>query len=254
LVPLLAQMGERIDTLMLSHRDSDHVGGAAAVMRALPVGELLSSLEADHPLVAQAGARARPCEVGQHWTWDGVEFEVLHPGPLPAQRPRKPNAVSCVLRVSGPQGRVLLTGDIEREQELQLLAQPVLAARLRSEVLLVPHHGSRTSSSAGFLDAVGAEVALVQAGYRNRYGHPVAEVLGRLQERSTRVVQSTACGAWHWDGAASAVQGVCQRQWGRRYWHHGAGGVTVEALGAAASPPGSRPGLEVAEHAHQGEL
>jgi competence protein ComEC len=115
----------------------------------------------------------------------------------------------------------LLTGDIERAQEADLLATQREA--LRSDVLVVPHHGSRTSSTAGFLEAVAPSVAVIQAGYRNRFGHPVPEVLARLDERGAAVHISPACGAWWWHSGTSAVSGVCERETVQRYWHHRAG-------------------------------
>ncbi len=217
LLPLLRARGEtRIDRLVLSHRDLDHVGGAAAVMAGIPVTELLSSLETAHPLHARA-AQSRRCEAGQSWQWDGVRFEVLHPRTADYERTIKSNGMSCVVKVSGAQGSALLTGDIERQQEAELLATQGEA--LRSDLLLVPHHGSRTSSTAGFLDAVAPKVAVVQAGYRNRFGHPVPEVLERLRERGVVVLTSPACGAWRWaDGSAWE----CERETSQRYWRHGA--------------------------------
>ncbi|MBL0727108.1 DNA internalization-related competence protein ComEC/Rec2 [Piscinibacter sp. HJYY11] len=215
LLPLLHARGEtRIDRLVLSHRDLDHVGGAKPLLQNLPVGELLSSLEDDHPIRALAKQPVR-CVAGQRWAWDGVQFDVLHPRAEDYERALKSNAMSCVLKVSGPQGTLLLTGDIERQQEAELLATSAKA--LRSDVLLVPHHGSRTSSTAAFLDAVSPRIAIVQAGYRNRFGHPVAEVVDRLKARNTRIETSPACGAWQWRGGDAAV---CERDQARRYWHH----------------------------------
>jgi competence protein ComEC len=214
LLPLLHARGEtRVDRLVLSHRDLDHVGGARPLLQTLPVGELLSSLEDAHPIRALAPRPVR-CVAGQRWVWDGVQFDVLHPRADDYGRSLKSNAMSCVVKVSGPQGTLLLTGDIERQQEAELLATS--AEALRSDVLLVPHHGSRTSSTAAFLDAVAPTVAIVQAGYRNRFGHPVDEVIGRLKARGVRIETSAACGAWQWSGAAS----VCERDRVRRYWHH----------------------------------
>jgi competence protein ComEC len=172
LLPLLRARGEtRIDRLVLSHRDLDHVGGAAALLQNLPVTELLSSLELEHPLRAKAEATNAPvrCEAGQSWQWDGVRFEVLHPQAADYARGLKSNAMSCVVKVSSPQGTALLTGDIERQQEADLLATQREA--LRADVLLVPHHGSRTSSTGAFVDAVQPQSAVVQAGYKNRFGH-----------------------------------------------------------------------------------
>jgi len=216
LVPLLRARGERrLDLLMLSHRDSDHVGGARSLLGALEVDTLSSSLEDGHPLLA--GARvAERCTAGQRWRWDGVDFAVLHPAAADYARGVRPNAMSCVLRVSAGERSVLLTGDIEREQESALVVQGAL---LRSDVLVVPHHGSKTSSTAAFLDAVRPRVAVFQAGYRNRFGHPAAEVLDRYRERGIAIVASPACGAWQWR-ADGPTAGTCERDVARRYWHH----------------------------------
>jgi competence protein ComEC len=226
-VPLLRARGEhRIDLLMLSHRDADHVGGAAALQRALPIEGWSTSLAPDHPLLAQARQHTR-CEAGQRWSWDGVSFEVLHPTADEFARATKPNAVSCVLQVRDAAGRsVLLAGDIEAPQEAALVARA--GARLRSTLLLVPHHGSRTSSTDGFLDAVRPEAAMVQAGYRSRFGHPAPEVLARYQARGIMLVRSDRCGAWTWsDGAYQ-----CERAVRRRYWH-----ATDATLGAEVASP-----------------
>jgi competence protein ComEC len=222
LVPLLRAFGvQRLDLLMLSHRDSDHVGGAAAVMAAFDVPALSSSIEASHPLRASARAHRR-CEAGQSWQWDGVRFEVLHPKLEDyARMDAKSNTMSCVLAVTDAQGqRLLLTGDLEAEQEARLVREQPDA--LKSAVLLVPHHGSKTSSSPAFLDAVAPRVALVQAGYRNRYGHPAADVAARYGERGVVLFNTVGCGAWSTssDGAAGLI-GICERQRSRRYWHHG---------------------------------
>jgi competence protein ComEC len=155
------------------------------------------------------------CAASPSWTWDGVHFEMLHPGPDEHSPPLKPNQVSCVLKVSGGGHAALLTGDIERREEARLVVEQ--AGRLRADLLLVPHHGSKTSSSAGFLDAVAPRVAVIQAGYRNRFGHPAAPVLARYAERGIEVVASPACGAYRWFEG----DGVCERDLRRRYWHHG---------------------------------
>ena len=125
--------------------------------------------------------------------------------------------MSCVLRVGTAERSVLLTGDIERDQEAQLVAS--VGERLRSDVLIAPHHGSRTSSTAAFLDAVRPRIAVFQAGYRNRFGHPAPDVLERYRERGIQVVASPDCGAWRWD-AAGAHDGVCQRDAVQHYWQH----------------------------------
>jgi competence protein ComEC len=263
LLPLLRARGEhRIDLLMLSHRDTDHVGGAAALLDHFPVVEMRSSLEPEHPLRHRvAGVPQQDCAAGQHWTWDGVRFELLHPlaQDLPsAARPRtdartgeptgapmgenigentgentgapkgepaneragkppKANALSCVLRIEDAQGRsALLTGDIEAAQEAALLQRQAdgRAAALKSDILLVPHHGSRTSSTSAFIEAVAPQVAVIQAGYRNRFGHPAPDVLTRYALAGVPVMRSDQCGAWAWSAAGSG----CFRAHYRRYW------------------------------------
>ena len=220
LLPLLQARGEpRIDTLLLSHADADHVGGAQSLIDRLPVGALRSSLSPGNPL------RANPiphtaCLAGQAWTWDGVRFSILHPFPGDYRPGAKTNALSCVLRVVDADGRsALLTGDVEAPGEARLVARARAApgdegARLRSDVLVVPHHGSRTSSTDAFLDAVRPAVAVIQVGYRSRYGHPAPDVVARYRLHGIPVVRSDHCGAWTWaDG-----QAACTRDRRRRYW------------------------------------
>ena len=216
LVPLLRAIGEPLDTLVLSHRDLDHVGGAAAVLAMQPQAALLASIESTHEL--QAKRPATRCIAGQSWLWDGVQFDVLHPQAADYDAATKSNAMSCVLRISSGKRTALLTGDIEAPQEARLLASET-PARLKADYLLVPHHGSKTSSSAAFLDAVQPQIALVQAGYRNRYGHPAASVVARYDERGIKLVRTSGCGAATWRSAEPATL-VCQRDLKRRYWQH----------------------------------
>ncbi len=213
-VPLLSALGAQVDTLVLSHRDSDHVGGAAAVLLAHPRASLLSSIEATHEL--QQLRQVTRCQAGQRWQWDGVNFEVLHPSPSDYEGSPKSNTLSCTLRISNGERAVLLAGDVEKAQEQTLMAQ---GGNLKADVLLVPHHGSQTSSTADFLDAVSPRIALVQSGYRNRYGHPARPVLARYQERGIRVVTSPACGAALWQ-SSQPEHVVCQRTIQTRYWQH----------------------------------
>jgi competence protein ComEC len=215
IVPLLRAFDERVDTVMLSHRDSDHTGGAMAVLAMQPQAALVSSIEEEHEL--QSLRRSTRCAAGQRWRWDGVDFEVLHPAAGDYEAPAKPNAMSCVLRISNGRHAALLAGDIESAQEARLAGRE--GARLRADVLLVPHHGSKTSSSDALLDAVQPTMALVQAGYRNRFGHPATPVLERYRQRAIPVVDSPHCGAALWD-SAQPLRVTCQRQIEPRYWHH----------------------------------
>ena len=215
LVPLLRALDERVDLLMLSHRDSDHIGGAPAVLAMQPHARLISSIEDSHEL--QALRKSIRCMAGQRWTWDGVTFDVLHPQAGDYDVARKSNAMSCVLRISNGNRVALLTGDIEAAQEAKLVSGAL--ASLKADFLLAPHHGSKTSSSARFLDAVQPRLALAQAGYRNRFGHPVDSVVARYDERGIQLVRSAQCGAATW-GSANPADIMCQRRAARRYWHH----------------------------------
>ena len=225
LVPLLRALGVQLDSLVLSHRDTDHTGGALAVLKMQPQAKLLSSIEEVHAL--QALRPATRCLAGQRWQWDGVDFEVLHPLAADYGDVRKTNAMSCVVRIANGAQALLLAGDIEQAQEAQLVARSqdnaansgLPPGHLRADVLLVPHHGSKTSSSEALLDAVQPRQAWVQAGYRNRFGHPASPVLVRYDVRGIRVIDTPHCGAaswqsWHPDG----VQ--CAREVQKRYWHH----------------------------------
>jgi competence protein ComEC len=216
LVPLLQALHTRLDTLILSHRDMDHVGGAPAVLAMQPQAQLLSSIEAGNQL--QTLRPAQRCVAGQHWEWDGVQFDILHPQADDYDAQAKSNAMSCVLRISNGAQTALLVGDIEQPQEARLVAG-VRASMLTADVLLVPHHGSKTSSSAEFLDAVAPRLAIVQSGYRNRFGHPASVVSQRLVERQIRVVDSPHCGAYTWQ-SWHPQDGACTRLQALRYWHH----------------------------------
>jgi competence protein ComEC len=215
LVPLLQALHTRLDTVVLSHRDMDHVGGAGAVLTMQPQAKLLSSIEGANLL--QTLRPAQPCLAGQHWEWDGVQFDILHPQATDYDTAAKSNTMSCVLRISNGARAALLVGDIEQAQEARLVES--MGSQLRADVLLIPHHGSKTSSSAAFLDAVAPSVGIVQTGYRNRFGHPAPVVMERLRERRIRVEDSPHCGAYTWQ-SWQPQDGACERIQSRRYWHH----------------------------------
>jgi competence protein ComEC len=225
LVPFLQRMGVKLDRVMLSHRDADHTGGAASVLRAHPQADLRSSLEDGHPLSNLRPVHA--CMAGQKWEWDGVQFELLHPSFSDYSKTAGANALSCVLRVDaslgapskmgedGHMASALLVGDIEAAQELAMLERKALKP---VGVLLVPHHGSQTSSTPGFIQALRPQWAVVQAGYRNRYGHPSSSVLERYANQKVPVSVSSECGAAHWQ-SSHPQQLDCERELRRRYWH-----------------------------------
>jgi competence protein ComEC len=204
----------RLDRVIVTHDDADHSGGARSVMRTLPAALLQSSLDTLHPLQALAAYRT-PCIAGQHWMWNDVRFEVLHPLAESYARPFvKANWRSCVVRIATAAGTVLLTGDIEEPDERDMLARGTLPA----DVLLVPHHGSRTSSSPAFLAAVQPRLAIVTAGYRNRFGHPRPEVLDRYRAAGAEVLRTDRDGAVTLRFEAGTVAVSRHRDEHRRYW------------------------------------
>lgn len=217
LLPYLRGRGiGRLDALLVSHSDLDHAGGAQTLLKGSAVAQVYSSLPDRHPVVRSA-AKHRRCEAGQGWTWDGVRFEMLGPGPDSYLDPGlKANARSCVLRVSGKGGTILLAADIEAAQEAQLLQSA--AERLRADVLLVPHHGSGTSSTAAFLAAVKPTVGIFQVGHRNRYRHPKKEIYARYGELGVHRIRTDQSGAVTL-GFGDTLTITEYRAQLRRYWY-----------------------------------
>ncbi len=222
IVPYLRARGiDHLDTMVVSHKDNDHSGGALSVLAAMPVTEVRSSLAFASPIVVASPNHHR-CTVGQSWVSDGVRFDLLAP-PSDVYVARegkpaaKPNAHSCVLRVEAAGHVMLLTADIEKRDEGTLVER--MPALLASDVLLVPHHGSRTSSTDGFLDAVHPSLAIVQAGYLNRFAHPRPDVLARYDAHGIPVLRNDR------DGAITVVMGPAgitidrYRESHRRYWY-----------------------------------
>jgi competence protein ComEC len=208
-VPALHALGiDRLDTLMISHADNDHAGGAAAVAKAFPD----AARYAGEP--GRMALPMRACRAGQAWRWDGVGFRVLWPGP---DTPGRRNDRSCVLAVDGIGGRLLLTGDIGSQ------AEPSVAAALgpaRPTVLVVPHHGSRYSSDPSFIAAVAPGLALVSAGWHNRFGHPHPLVVQRYARAGVPLLDTAAQGAIEVDFPPAATPAVTAvwRQRHPRYW------------------------------------
>ena len=133
-----------------------------------------------------------PCRAGVAWEWDGVRFEMLHPDMRAYAGRTRANSRSCVLRIASAHGVALLTGDIEAVDENALLAN---GSPLAADILLVPNHGSKTSSTVAFVDAVRARHVLVAAGYRNRFGHPHPQVLERYEASGAQVWRTDLDGA-----------------------------------------------------------
>jgi competence protein ComEC len=186
-IPYLRYIGAPlINKLIISHGDNDHVGGAQALTHAFEVQTRFTSFIDSHGVLSAAAA----CRAGQSWRWDGVSFTVLWP--LPGS-PYIGNDSSCVIRVESDAGSLLLTGDIETDSELSMIAK--YSDGLETDVLLVPHHGSKTSSSKKFLEQVKPDLALVSAGYRNRFGHPDKRVQSRYIEKNIPLLNTAEEGA-----------------------------------------------------------
>ena len=222
-VPFLRASGiRRLDALMVSHEDADHAGGVRDVLQTLPVGLRLTAAPRGHPLLpGQGGADWSSCVAGASWQWDGVRFEVLHPSAeaLAAGRLAS-NARSCVLRVATASRSLLLTGDIGVGEELALIDR-VPAGQLRADVLLVPHHGSGTSSHVAFLRAVRPQAAIFQLGFANRYRHPREDVWRRYERAGIARYRTDEAGAVSVATAGDALAVVPYRQQHRRYWRDG---------------------------------
>ena len=205
-VPYLRQRGVGVvDTLVVSHGDNDHIGGAASLREELPVGRVLTS-------VPQRLVGAEACTAPKTWTWDGVQFTLIHPPDLGLEH----NNSSCVLHIQGPYGSLLLTGDIERGAEAMLVANHPDA--LRSDVLVAPHHGSKTSSTTEFLARVQPQIVLFPVGYRNRYHHPHPTVLARYKPLTGQLYDSARHGAVEIHFGPDGRTVSTYRQEHRRYW------------------------------------
>ena len=241
LVPGLRALGIRkLDRVVVSHGDSDHVGGLLAVLKALPVGTLYSSfsfqewLRRTSPASASVTFKSGPaqtllCERGHDWEWDGVVFQFLHPEAIQLKveslrssktKPSK-NAQSCVLHVQGLLHSALLPGDIGVKQEQLLLERraantpPDLAA----DLVVVAHHGSDTSSSPRFVQRLRAQHAIVQAGYLNRFGHPHPLIKQRWLEGGASFWQTDQHGALVANSTPAGLSVQPYSQLRQRYWH-----------------------------------
>lgn len=227
LLPWLQALGERPSAIVVSHDDSDHAAGLRTLARAYPGAQWWTSFDPG----ARHGGAFSLCTAGVAWEWDGVRFEFLHP-PAPDWVPPArggDNARSCVLRIGQGARAALLTGDIREAEELALLrADPTL----RTGLLVAAHHGSRTSTAGPWLDGLRPQAVVIQAGWRNRYGHPHPQVVQRLQARRIPWVNTATCGAVTWRSTAPERL-ACERERRRRYWM----GAPAGAVGAAEEAP-----------------
>ncbi len=209
-LPALARLGvRRLDRLIVSHADNDHAGGVRSVLAGLPVATVRWS----QVVPGVATAVARLCAVPERWAHDGVTFTFLHPqvGDKGTRNDR-----SCVLSITSPHGRALLAGDIEGGTEAQLVQR--YGAELAADVLVVPHHGSATSSTVGFVARVRPRLAVIAAGYRNRYGLPHPGVVARYRDVSSVLLNTAITGAIRLDASASGRAVQCWRGSGPGFW------------------------------------
>lgn len=217
--PYLRGLGvRRIDTLIVSHGDNDHRGGARSLLRAFAAERIFTS-------IPESFAGAQYCKQGQSWRWDGVEFHILSPE---SESGRRGNNACCVLWIASAHGNILLPGDIEAQVERALVRR--WGERLAAQVLIAPHHGSKSSSSAAFVAHVRPQVVLFPVGYRNAYHHPHHQVVQRYASTSTRLYDSAAHGAVEIALAAGGLQVSPYRQSAKRYW------FTPHAFDPAAAP------------------
>jgi len=220
IVPFLRATGvRRLDALMVSHEHADHAGGVSDVLQAVPVARgLTAEGPGDVPLPDLDGHAWQPCTRGVAWRWDGVDFEILHPQEEDLARRRlSANARSCVLRVATARRSLLLTGDIGESEERRLIGDK-RAGQVRADFLLVPHHGSGTSSHAAFLRAVRPEVAVFQLGFANRHRHPREDVWRRYGRAGVARYRTDETGAVSIVSRGSDYEVTAYRQQQRRYW------------------------------------
>ena len=210
LLPFLRKQGIKdLDIILLSHGDTDHIGGAKSVIEGIETKRLLANTDKiSHPF-------KQPCLAGQTWFWEGVYFEILHPDRIRGSENNK----SCVLKVSTPELSILLPGDIESVVEKNLL-QHLGTNRLQADVIVVPHHGSMTSSKVEFIDAVVPQVALFSVGYQNRFGFPKQAIIERYQDAGAVIYTTDNSGAIFIDSAREAVTVNEFRQEQLKFWHN----------------------------------
>ena len=210
-VPFLENQGiGTVDRLIISHSDNDHRGGLQPVLAAMEVGQVFAS---DPDALSPVDADA--CHRGQSWQWDGVNFSVLHP---PAGWSGNENNGSCVLRIANAAGSVLLTADIEKGAERELLRH--YGDALQASVLLVPHHGSKTSSLPAFIEIVDPEIAVLSTGYLNRFGFPKKQVMQRYARRDIKIYNTVDTGKLRIGFSANGVIDVSTfRDTNSRFWN-----------------------------------
>lgn len=217
LLPALRAQGiAELDTLILTHDDIDHTGGARSILESMPVGIVYSSLPDAHPLLSGLRHTAR-CIDGQQWEWNGVRFDMLHPTFDSYQwEDLRDNDRGCVLRIQTGEYSILLSADIEQRSEQRLLN--VHADALPATLLVVPHHGSQTSSGSSFVEAIHPKEAVFTVGYRNRFNHPKDEIVERYRNVGSRIRRTDQEGALLVRMNKNGLEVTPYRTLHARYW------------------------------------
>jgi len=185
----------RVDYVLATHAHADHMGGLVDVVRNIDVGQAVvghaptadAEFEQFRKAVARRNVRLSVLKAGEHFDIDGVGIDVLWPPPAQGLPVTSGNDDSIVLRLVYGSISILLAGDIERNAEDTLVAAGV---NLKADVLKVPHHGSRTSSTEAFVDAVNPAYAVISVGERSRFGHPHASVVEQYKARGAQLLQT----------------------------------------------------------------
>jgi competence protein ComEC len=207
-VPFLHSIGAtRVDMLIVSHGDNDHIGGANAVLHQFPVSTIKTSVPEKLP-------QSSYCLRGMSWDWDGVNFKFLHPSPDMLDLN---NDSSCVLRVTSRDKHILLTGDIEKIAEKDLIEN--MPEDLPADMLIAPHHGSKTSASTDFVNQVNPHVVLFAVGYRNRYHFPHYSVVAKYQDLNAVLYDTVHAGAIQFQFNQAGVLTSLYRQQHKHYWN-----------------------------------
>ncbi len=184
-IPYLQFYGiDKLSRLMVSHGDNDHIGGSKSILAMIPTQDILTSVP------WRFHQPAKHCERGQHWVWGPAIFDVLWPL---AGSGYQDNNSSCVLRVGVGDQHILLTGDIEKPAERWLVTHDHVS--LRADVLVVPHHGSKTSSTQAFVDAVKPKIAIFSTGAYNQFHFPSPKVVARYRAIHATILNTALIGA-----------------------------------------------------------
>ena len=219
IIPHLRASGiHKIDQLVISHQDADHIGGLGYLLKHFPIQRAMGSIAPDHQvqqLFKKNKVLLEKCQIGQSWSWDGIDFYVWHPqlqmNEVAQYKSTKPNDMSCVIEARLKHHSIWLTGDIEKNAERLMIERLIedqtelKAIQKRNVILMAPHHGSKTSSTPMLLEYLNPGAAFSQTGYKNRYQHPHPDVVGRYQNQDIKLQDTVQTGAQIWRTQGSEI-------------------------------------------------